>query len=101
MDKSSAYEPSFSFRQRFGKLNLRELEAIDLEKIINEVDIDSLQQYLDNLTFSGLDMHYLTDQQVLKAFKLSQLSIEYLLFTQEQLVTKLKDLSKKYSKKKK
>ena len=97
-------ESGFFFRQRKGKLNLRKLEAIDLEKVIREVDIDLLQQCIENLTFAEFqdyDIHYLTDKQIVKLFKLSQLTIEYLLFTQRKLVNNLTDLAKKYSSKKK
>lgn len=97
-------ESGFFFRQRKGKLNLRKLEAIDLEKVIREVDVDLLQQCIENITFSEFqdyDIHYLTDKQIVKLFKLSQLTIEYLLFTQRKLVTNLTDLAKKYSLKKK
>jgi zinc finger protein DZIP1 len=96
-------ESGFFFRQRKGKLNLRKLEAIDLEKVIREVDIDVLQQFIENITFSEFqdyDIHYLTDKHIVKLFKVAQLTIEYLLFSQRKLVNNLSDLAKKYSSKK-
>lgn len=93
----------FFFRQRRGRLNLRRVEAIDVERMIREVDIDILQQIVEDLTFSEFgedDLHFLSDRQVVKLFKLAQLTIEYLLYSQGKLVANLNELSKKYSSKK-
>lgn len=94
----------FFFKQRRGHLDLRVISSIDLEKLVREVDIDSLQIHIENLTFCNMreeDLRYLTDPQVIKLFKISQLIIEYLLYSQDQFVAKLGDLSKKYLSKKK
>ena len=93
----------FFFRQRRGRLNLRKVEAIDIERMIREVDIDILQQVVEDLTFSEFgedDLHFLSDRQVVKLFKMAQLTIEYLLYSQGKLVANLNELSKKYSSKK-
>jgi hypothetical protein len=94
----------FFFQQRRGQLNLRNISKLDLEKVIREVDIDVLQQHIENITYCNLreeDLRYLTDPQVVKLFKISQLMIEYLLYSQDQLVSNLNKLSVKYSVKKK
>ena len=93
----------FFFRQRRGHLNLRRLEGIDLERLVREVDVDILQQNIADITFCEFgenDVHFLTDRQVVKIFRLSQLIIEYLLYSQGKLVGNLSELSKKYSEKK-
>jgi zinc finger protein DZIP1 len=98
------YGPNgFFFQQRRGHLNLRSLASIDLEKLVREVDVDLLQLHIENLTFCNLkeeDLKYMTDPQVVKLFKISQLIIEYLLYSQDSLVTNLNELSRKYSAKK-
>lgn len=96
-------DKGFFFRQRRGHLNLRRLEAIDLERLIRQVDIDILQQHIEDLTFCDFrenDVHFLTDKQIVKLFRLSQLTIEYLLYSQDKLVSNLSELAKKYSTKK-
>lgn len=93
----------FFFQQRRGHLNLRGFAGVDLEKMIREVDVDLLQLHIENITFCNLreeDLRYMTDPQVIKLFKIAQLTIEYLLYSQDTLVTNLNDLSKKYSGKK-
>ena len=98
------YGPNgFFFQQRRGHLNLRSFASIDLEKLIREVDVDLLQLHIENLTFCNMreeDLKYMTDPQVIKLFKISQLIIEYLLYSQDTLVTNLNELSRKYSAKK-
>jgi zinc finger protein DZIP1 len=96
-------EKGFFFRQRRGHLNLRRLEGIDLERLIREVDIDVLQQNIEDITFCEFgenDVHFLTDRQVVKIFRMAQLTIEYLLYSQGKLVGNLSELSKKYNEKK-
>lgn len=93
----------FYFRQRRGHLNLRKFESLDLERIIREVDVDLLQQSLEEITFSKFSEHeiqFFSDKQVVKLFNLAQLTIEYLLYSQEKLVGSLNDLAKKYHGKK-
>ncbi len=93
----------FFFQQRRGHLDLRGISSVDLDKLIREVDVDSLQLYIENITFCNLreeDLRYLTDPQVIKLFKISQLTIEYLLYSQDLFISNLSSLSKKYVSKK-
>lgn len=94
---------SFYFQQRRGRLDLRALHSLDLERIVQEVDIDSLQAHLENLTFCNLreqDLKYMTDPHVIKLFRVAQMIIEYLLYAQENLAERLTILAGKYSEKK-
>jgi hypothetical protein len=96
-------ESGFYFQQRKGHLNLRKLEQLDLEKIIREVDVDILQQFLEDITFCKFneqDVQFFTDRQIAKLFNLAQLTIEYLLYSQEKIVNNLNSLAKKYTSKK-
>lgn len=57
---------------------------------LHQVDIDTLQDWIENITFSELDredMMHFTDDHFLKLFKLAQLTIEYLLNVQNAMVT--------------
>ena len=93
----------FFFQQRRGHLNLRALANINLDKLVREVDIDLLQSHIENITFCNLreeDLRYFTDPQIVKLFRVSQLMLEYLLYSQDQLVENLNNLSHKYTEKK-
>lgn len=95
---------TFFFRQRHGHINLRKFESINLEKLIREVDIDILQQNLEEIAFSRLtenDLNYLSDRQIVKLFRLAQLTIEYLLYSQNKIIQNFSELAKKYTSKKK
>ena len=95
-DQSSS---QFYFQQRRGRLDIRSVAQIDVDRIVRDVDIDLLQIHLENLTFSELkesDLRYLTDPQIIKLFRTSQLMIEYLLFVQDHLSTNLQQLANKY-----
>ncbi len=46
----------FAFQERHGKLDLRAISRIDIDKIVQETDIDALQAHLANITFSKLDV---------------------------------------------
>jgi hypothetical protein len=93
----------FFFQQRRGHLNLRSLAAINVDKLVREVDVDTLQVHIENITFCNLreeDLRYLTDPQIVKLFRVSQLSLEYLLYSQDKLVDNLNQLARKYTDKK-
>lgn len=99
----NANDEKFYFQQRRGRIDLRQLMSLDLERIVREVDIDILQNNLENITFSNLreeDLQFMTDPHVIKLFRASQLIIEYLLYVQENLASKLTILAEKYSDKK-
>jgi hypothetical protein len=62
----------FFFQQRRGRLDIRTLSQLDLDRIVREVDIDNLQIHLENITFCQLkeeDLRFLTDPQVIKLFR--------------------------------
>jgi zinc finger protein DZIP1 len=56
----------------------------DLDRVIKETDVGQIEQLLSNITFAELDfedLHKLGDAHFTKLFRLSQLTIEYLLYT--------------------
>lgn len=69
---------NFFFQQRRGRLDIRTLSQIDLDRIVREVDIDNLQIHLENITFCNLkeeDLRFLTDPQVIKLFRYMKIYI--------------------------
>ena len=72
---------------------------IDVEKVVREVDLKQLEQLLQNITYAQLDrddLERLGDLHFIKLFKISQLSIEYLLYTQTYLESLCKALDLQY-----
>ena len=56
----------------------------DVEKIISSVDLGQLEGLLQNLTYANLDredLERIGDAHFIKLFRLSQMSIEYLIYT--------------------
>ena len=75
----------------------------DIEKITGEVDLVKLEGLLDNITYARLDrddMERFGDEQFatnfLKLFRLSQMSIEYLVYTQNYLECLTRALDMQY-----
>lgn len=98
------HKNGFYFQQRRGRLDLKQIASLDLDRIVRDVDIDILQIHLENITFCNVreeDLRFMTDQHVIKLFRLSQLLIEYLLYVQDQLAGNLNKLASKYISQKK
>ncbi|KAJ3156974.1 Zinc finger protein dzip1 [Geranomyces variabilis] len=78
----------FYFRRRRERVNWRLLSSMNIDQIMKEVDIKALQDIMENLTFcdiDGEDLRY-PDQNIVKLIKLAQLTIEYLLHSQQYLL---------------
>lgn len=71
----------------------------DVDKIISTTDLGQLEQLLQNLTYANLDredLERLGDTHFIKLFRLSQMSVEYLIYTQNYLETLTKTLDLHY-----
>lgn len=71
----------------------------DIERITTDVDLRTLESLLQNITYSLLDredLERMGDAHFVKLFRLSQLSIEYLIYTQNYLETLTKSLDFHY-----
>ncbi|CAM9647992.1 unnamed protein product, partial [Ectocarpus sp. 4 AP-2014] len=91
---------SFYFQQRTGKLDMRAIGRVDIDSVVKDVDIDTLQAHLENITFASVsedDLRLYSDQCFLNLFRLSQLLLEYLLSVQDTLATSLEALALKHS----
>lgn len=68
-------ETSFSFQQRHGKLDFRAIARVDLDALVRDRDIDTLQRHLENICFAEVgpaDMRSYTDEHFIKLFRLTQ-----------------------------
>lgn len=84
----SASAASFRFQERRGRLDMRAISRLDIDSIVSSVDVGTLQAHLANLTFGRLareDLVAFTDDNVVKLFQLSQLTIEYMMSVQARL----------------
>ena len=91
--------PKFNFQARQGRINWRTIMNTDIEKIVSNVDLLQLESLLQNLTYANLDredLERLGDTHFIKLFRLSQMSIEYLVYTQNYLETLTKTLDLHY-----
>ncbi|XP_072332348.1 cilium assembly protein DZIP1 isoform X3 [Scyliorhinus torazame] len=87
--------PLFKFKKRHETINWRRIGAIDVDRVANELDFATLQENIMSITFCNLDPEKCPycqnplDPTLLKFFKLAQLTIEYLLHSQEYLTSNL------------
>lgn len=80
-----------------GRINWRQLMNVDLDRVVKEIDLQTLETLLNNVTYANLDrddLERLGDQHFVKLFRIAQLTIEYLLYTQDyfQSVNKVLDV---------
>jgi len=102
--KSSHSQPhnphtEFFFRRRNGKLDWRSINTLDLERVVATVDVDTLQEHVESLTFADInedDLYGQSDSSIIQLFRLSQLIIEYLLNVQNYLLHAQKSKQKTY-----
>jgi len=80
-------------------MNWRQIMNADVDKITQTCDLRMLEQLLQNITYANLDredMERFGDENFLKLFKLSQMSIEYLVYTQNYLECLTRTLDMQY-----
>ncbi|XP_062989302.1 cilium assembly protein DZIP1L [Elgaria multicarinata webbii] len=83
--------PAFKFQPRRDTIDWRRFSAIDVERVARELDLATLQESINGVTFCNLDAEKCpycqqpVDPVLLKVLKMAQLIIEYLLHSQECL----------------
>jgi len=83
------FRNDFFFRRRNGKLDWRKLANVDLERVVSTVDVATLQDNVEHITFADVgedDLRYFTDANFMQLFRLTQLIIEYLINVQNFLL---------------
>lgn len=91
--------PKFKFSERQGRVNWRALINTNLEQVADQIDLRQLESLLQNITYAELDrddFERMGDAHFCKLFRLAQLSIEYLVYTQNYLETLTKSLDAHY-----
>ncbi|OBS75805.1 hypothetical protein A6R68_17744, partial [Neotoma lepida] len=87
--------PFFQFQPRKENVDWRWLGAIDVDQVVGAMDILTLQKNIMNITFCKLEdekcphCQSRVDPLLLKLTRLAQLTIEYLVHSQEFLVSQL------------
>uniref|UniRef100_A0A8C8SDY6 C2H2-type domain-containing protein n=1 Tax=Pelusios castaneus TaxID=367368 RepID=A0A8C8SDY6_9SAUR len=87
--------PAFKFQSRHNSIDWRRFSAIDVERVARELDVTTLQENIASVTFCNLDSEKCPhcqqpiDPVLLKVLKMAQLTIEYLLHSQEYLSASL------------
>ncbi|XP_055465791.1 cilium assembly protein DZIP1 isoform X2 [Psammomys obesus] len=87
--------PFFQFRPRLESVDWRRLSAIDVDKVAGAVDVLTLQENIMNITFCKLEDEKCphcqsgVDPVLLKLIRLAQLTIEYLMHSQDFLTSQL------------
>lgn len=98
--ESLLQQKKFHFQKRNGRLDLRGLREINVNKVISEMDVDTLQRYLENLTYSEVcadDFRLYSEDCLVRLFQIAQLTLEYLLNVQDTLAINLNSLAAKYA----
>ncbi|RMZ97391.1 zinc finger DZIP1L-like isoform X1 [Brachionus plicatilis] len=88
MPLNESISNSFGFRKKNSRLDWRKLAAVDLDRVALEIDIFTLQDNIDHITYCNIDAELDTrmmDPNYIKLFKLSQFMIEYLVHSQGYL----------------
>jgi len=90
----------FTFRQRYGNLEWSKIKALDIDDLISNSNLGTLQQLVDSVTFSNItsaDLKDAPEGAVLNLVRISQLMLEYLLTGQEQQAEQIQTLYYKHS----
>lgn len=83
--------PPFRFRTRRENVDWRRISALDVDRVASELDFQTLQDHITGVTFCSVDAERCqrcqapVDASLLKLFRLSQLTVEYLLHSQDYL----------------
>ncbi|XP_063224043.1 cilium assembly protein DZIP1 isoform X2 [Bacillus rossius redtenbacheri] len=83
-----AKEMGFSFHLRRGRVNWHKIDAIDVDRLIQERDVATLQENLASIINYSLDAEYdvkILDPSFVKLFRLAQLSIDYLMYSEQHV----------------
>ena len=90
--------PPFRFQPRNRNMDWRRMSVLDVGRVTREMDVATLQENLIDITFCTLDQEVCShcsqplDQALLNVLRLAQLSIEYLLHSQDFLTTRVTQL---------
>ncbi|XP_057194842.1 cilium assembly protein DZIP1 isoform X2 [Triplophysa rosa] len=87
----TAVPPPFKFRARRESVDWRRFNAVDVDRVACEMDFDALQEHITAVTFCNVEGERCprcqspVDPALIKLFRLAQLTVEYLLHSQDCL----------------
>nr|XP_020141778.1 zinc finger protein DZIP1L isoform X7 [Microcebus murinus] len=90
--------PIFKFQPRRESMDWRRISTLDVDRVIRELDVATLQENITGVTFCNLDREVCSrcgqpvDPALLKVLRLAQLIIEYLLHCQDCLSASIAQL---------
>lgn len=93
--------PPFKFQLRRESVDWRRINAVDIDMVVSQIDMDALQEHIHTVTFCSLDGERCprcqspVDSALIKLVRLAQLSIEWLLYCQEFLTLSLQAMEEK------
>lgn len=82
----------FKFKSHRKKLKRECLQHVDIDQVVSQLDVGVLQKYLRTTIYSNLDRERChmcltpVDPNLLKLFRLAQLSLEWYNYCQESLI---------------
>ncbi|XP_031708196.1 cilium assembly protein DZIP1 isoform X2 [Anarrhichthys ocellatus] len=85
----------FKFRPRRESVDWRRINAVDVDLVVSQLDLDALQEHIGSVTFCSLDGERCqrcqspVDPALVKLLRLAQLTVEWLLHCQEFLAHNL------------
>lgn len=88
--------PPFKFRPRRESVDWRRIGAVDVERLVSELDVDTLQEHVTAVTFCSVEGERCqrcqnpVDPALVKLFRLAQLTVEWLLHCQGYLALNLR-----------
>uniref|UniRef100_A0A3B4U2R7 DAZ interacting zinc finger protein 1 n=1 Tax=Seriola dumerili TaxID=41447 RepID=A0A3B4U2R7_SERDU len=86
----------FKFRPRRESVDWRRINAVDIDLVVSQLDVDTLQEHIGTVTFCSLDGERCqrcqspVDPALVKLLRLAQLTVEWLLHCQEFLTHNLR-----------
>ena len=81
----------FKFRPRRESVDWRRINAVDIDLVVSQLDVDALQEHISTVTFCSLEGERCqrcqspVDPALVKLLQLAQLTVEWLLHCQEFL----------------
>ncbi|XP_029941783.1 cilium assembly protein DZIP1 isoform X3 [Salarias fasciatus] len=86
----------FKFRPRRESVDWRRINAVDVDLVVSQLDVDALQEHVGTVTFCSLEGERCprcqgpVDPALVKLLRLAQLTVEWLLHCQEFLALNLR-----------
>ncbi|XP_043096939.1 zinc finger protein Dzip1 isoform X1 [Puntigrus tetrazona] len=98
---ATAVPPLFKFRGRRENVDWRRINAVDVDRVASELDFHTLQEHITEVTFCSVEGERCqrcqspVDPALIKLFRLAQLTVEYLLHSQDCLSISLQAAEEK------